>query len=147
MQKLPIFLFTGRVHLETERGYIMTTFYTENHEWIKIKGAAGVVGITAYAADQLGDITFIELPETGYVVQQDGFLCEVESVKAASDIYCPVSGEVLDVNGKLQDSPGLINSDPEDEGWIVSVKLKNPEETKSLLSQQDYEEYIKELGQ
>ncbi len=125
----------------------MTTFYTENHEWIKIKGAAGVVGITAYAADQLGDITFIELPETGYVVQQDGFLCEVESVKAASDIYCPVSGEVLDVNEKLQDSPGLINSDPEDEGWIVSVKLKNPEETKSLLSQQDYEEYIKELGQ
>ncbi len=125
----------------------MEKFYTKNHEWIKIKAGAGVIGISSYAAQQLGDITFIELPQTGYVAGKDDFLCEAESVKAASDIYSPVSGEVIDVNKRLQDSPQLINTSPEDEGWIATVKLKDPEEIKNLLSEKEYKEYIKTLGQ
>lgn len=121
------------------------TFYTKEHEWVKVDGTTGTVGITDYAAHQLGDITFVELPAVGKTVKQFEVLCAIESVKAASDIYAPVSGSVLAVNGKLNDSPEIVNASPEAEAWMARLEIADPSETSRLMTRQQYDEYTKGL--
>jgi len=117
-------------------------YYTQEHEWISVDGDIGTVGITKHAAEQLGDIVFVELPEVGQQVEQGGESGVVESVKAASDIYAPVSGEVVEVNEALSEDPGKVNEDPEGQGWFYKVKLANPDELKELMDAAAYEAFV-----
>lgn len=121
------------------------TYYTKEHEWVRIDGDAVTVGITAYAAQHLGDITFVELPAVGKTVKQFEVLCAIESVKAASDIYAPVSGTVLAVNGELDGRPELVNESPEDAAWMATLKPADLAETSKLMSREQYDEYQKGL--
>jgi len=116
----------------------MTTRYTEDHEYIRVEGATGIVGITNYAQDQLGDIVFVELPAIGKVLKKGDEAAVVESVKAASEIYSPVSGTVTAVNAALADEPGLINTAAESEGWIYKIALDSPAELDALLDDAAY---------
>ncbi len=116
--------------------------YTESHEWVKTEGGHAVVGITDHAQDALGDITFVELPETGTPVTRGGECCVVESVKAASDIYAPLSGTIAEVNTALTDAPELINSSPYDTGWIFKIKDIDESELDSLMDAQAYESFL-----
>src|ERR1700754_4701588 len=100
----------------------MTTYYTSEHEWISVEGDIGTVGITKYAAEKLGDVVFVELPDIGRKVKKEGELAVVESVKAAADIFTPASGEVSEVNAALLDEPAKVNEDPEGAGWFVKLK-------------------------
>jgi len=118
--------------------------YTESHEWCKLDGDVAVVGVTQFAADQLTDITFVELPAVGSSVTAGTPFGEIESVKSAGDLNAPVSGEVVDANEALNDTPGLINSDPFDEGWVFKVAPADPEEMDSLLDPAAYEGLIEE---
>lgn len=118
--------------------------YSSEHEWIRVEGNIGTVGITSYAQEQLGDIVFVELPETGKEVNKMEAVAVVESVKAASDIYTPVSGRITEVNEELNDSPSLINEDPYGKGWIFKIELRDPRELDELLSAEEYEKLIKE---
>jgi glycine cleavage system H protein len=113
--------------------------YTSEHEWIRVEGSRGVVGITFYAQEQLGDVVFVELPKTGTTVEQGKTFGVVESVKTASDLYAPVSGNVVEVNDKLVDRPELVNQDPYGEGWMIAVELSDPSQVNSLLTAQQYE--------
>jgi glycine cleavage system H protein len=122
-----------------------TTFYTKEHEWVKIDGNLGTVGITDYAAHQLGDITFVELPSIGKTVKQFEVLCAIESVKAASDIYAPVTGNVTSVNEALNASPELVNASPEGDAWMARLEVADPTETSKLMSREQYDEYVKGL--
>jgi len=115
--------------------------YTEEHEWIKIDGATGTVGITDYAQSELGDIVFIELPEKGQAFAKGDKFAVIESVKAASDIYLPISGEITEVNSLLEDAPETINNSPFTDGWIVKIKISDMSETDNLLSPADYEKF------
>ena len=118
--------------------------YTEEHEWVKLEDdAAGraQVGITHYAQDQLGDVVYFDLPQVGAKVTHLEKMGEVESVKAVSDLYSPVSGEVIEVNASLVDAPELVNDDPFDRGWLVRVALSNPGELDNLMSADDYDSY------
>ncbi len=117
-------------------------YYTQEHEWISVDGDIGTVGITKHAAEQLGDIVFVELPEVGQQVEQGGESGVVESVKAASDIYAPVSGEVVEVNEALSEDPGKVNEDPEGAAWFYKVKLANPDELKELMDAAAYEAFV-----
>jgi glycine cleavage system H protein len=114
--------------------------YSREHEWVRADGSRATIGITSFAADELGDIVFVELPEVGARLTQFGTFGVVESVKAVSDLYAPVSGEVVEVNEALRDSPELLNSDPFGEGWIARVELADSGEIESLLSAADYAE-------
>jgi glycine cleavage system H protein len=116
--------------------------YTKDHEWIEAKGDLGTIGLTDYAQSKLGDLVFVELPKVGDAVEAGKPLGTVESVKAASDIYAPVSGEVLEVNGSLKDAPEKINSDPHGAGWLIKVRLKNLAELKALMDGPAYEAYL-----
>ena len=116
--------------------------YTSEHEWIRVEGSRGVVGITFYAQEQLGDVVFVELPKTGTTVEQGKTFGVVESVKTASDLYAPVSGNVVEVNDKLVDRPELVNQDPYGEGWMIVVELSDPSQINSLLTAQQYEASI-----
>lgn len=116
----------------------MTIKFTKDHEYISVSGPTGTVGITAYAQEQLGDIVFVELPEVGKKLKQGDEAAVVESVKAASEIYAPVSGTVTEVNQRLSGEPGLINADPEVEGWIFRVSLDNPADLDSLMDATAY---------
>ncbi len=118
------------------------TYYTKEHEWVSVDGDIGTVGITKHAAEQLGDIVFVELPEVGQQVEQGGESGVVESVKAASDVYAPVSGEVTEVNEALSEDPGKVNEDPEGAGWFYKVKLSNPDELKELMDAAAYEAFV-----
>ena len=120
-------------------------FYTKEHEWVKIEGNKGTIGITEYATHTLGDITFVELPSIGTKISQFAHLGTVESVKAASDIFSPVSGKVISSNEKVVQSPEILNSSPYDYGWLVVIEMDNVEETKNLMNAQQYSEYIKNL--
>ncbi len=124
----------------------MGTYFTKEHEWIRINGSAGVVGITAYAADLLGNITYVDLPVTGREVRQSEILCTIESEKAASDIHAPISGKVAEANKNLDNTPEIINQSPEDEGWLLRLEVYAPEELKALLSRTEYDDYVRELG-
>ncbi len=119
--------------------------YTKEHEYIRIEGDRGTVGITDYAQSQLGDVVFVELPEIGKVLAKGAEAAVVESVKAASEIYAPVGGEVVEVNGELQDTPNRVNEDPYGSGWFLKIKLANPAELASLMDEAAYEEFLKTL--
>ena len=116
-----------------------TIKYTEDHEWLKIEGDVATVGITQHAQDALGDVVFVELPEVGKTYAQKDTAGVVESVKAAADVYMPVSGEVVEVNQALADEPSLANSDPMGAGWFFKVKLSNPNEITALLDEAAYQ--------
>ena len=120
--------------------------YTREHEWARVEGHRARVGITHYAQDQLGDVVFVELPQKGSTVRQFASLGVVESVKAASDVYAPVSGEVLERNVKVIESPELVNSAPYEDGWLVKVKLADKGELAKLLSAGDYRAHIGETS-
>ncbi|MGP0061634.1 MAG: glycine cleavage system protein GcvH [Beijerinckiaceae bacterium] len=119
--------------------------YTKEHEYIRVEGDRGTVGISDYAQSQLGDVVFVELPEIGKVLAKGAEAAVVESVKAASEIYAPVAGEVVEVNGELQDAPGRVNEDPYGSGWFLKIKLANPAELASLMDEAAYEEFLKTL--
>ncbi|MGV8936847.1 MAG: glycine cleavage system protein GcvH [Allorhizobium sp.] len=116
--------------------------YTAEHEWLKIDGDIATVGITTYAVEQLGDLVFVELPEVGAELTKDGNAATVESVKAASDVYSPLDGEVTEVNPAIVDDPSLVNAEPEGKGWFFKLKLKNAGDVDALLDEAAYKELI-----
>ncbi len=117
-------------------------FYTKQHEWVQVTGNIATVGISAYAAEQLGDITFVELPEVDDDVTQFEELCGIESVKAASDIYSPISGTITEVNEELESAPETINSSPEEDGWIAKIEINDESELENLMDSDTYKEYV-----
>jgi len=116
--------------------------YTKEHEWIKIDGDTAIIGITDFAQGQLTDVVFVELPEVGKQIEQNGNLCVVESVKSVSDILSPVSGEIVEVNNALENSPALVNNDSFEGGWIVKLKVKNETELDQLMTAEEYDKYL-----
>ncbi|CAA7613416.1 glycine cleavage system protein GcvH [Magnetospirillum sp. UT-4] len=123
----------------------MTTRFTKDHEWIKVEGSAGTVGITDYAQHALGDIVFVEPPEAGRVLKQGDDAAVVESVKAASEVYSPVSGTVTEGNAALADQPALVNESPEDQAWFYKLTLSAPAELDQLMDRAAYDAYVKGL--
>ncbi|SNB47753.1 glycine cleavage system protein GcvH [Geobacter sp. DSM 9736] len=123
----------------------MEMYFTKEHEWVKIKDGVAAVGISEYAAKQLGDVTFVELPQVGKTVKQFGVLAAIESVKAASDIYAPVSGTVTKVNDALDDRPEIVNEAAEDAGWIAWIEMSDQGELESLMTREQYDEYVRGL--
>jgi glycine cleavage system H protein len=119
----------------------MTVYYTEEHEWIRVEGDEATVGITDFAQGQLGDIVFVELPEAGRQVTKGGEAAVVESVKAASDVYAPVDGEIVEPNPALGDDPSLVNSDPEGEGWFFRLRLTHPSQLDGLMDSDAYKAF------
>ena len=119
----------------------MTTYYTSEHEWISVEGDVGTVGITAFAAEKLGDVVFVDLPATGKKVKKEGDMAVVESVKAASDVYAPVSGDILEANAAIVDDPAKVNADAEGEGWFVKLKLSNLGELSGLMDKAAYDKF------
>jgi glycine cleavage system H protein len=124
--------------------YPESYWYTKEHEWVHVEGEIGTVGITFHAQDQLGDIVYVELPKAGARLEQGKTLGSVESVKAVSDIYAPVSGEVIEVNEALAETPETLNQDPHGAGWLVRVRLSAAEELGQLLTAADYQSYLVE---
>ena len=120
--------------------------YSKEHEWIKLDGEEATIGITKHATEMLGDIVFAELPEKGSNVDKDGTAGVVESTKAASDVYTPVSGEVIDTNQMIVDDPSKINEDPEVTAWFFKLKIKDKSEMDSLMSKEEYEKFAKETS-
>ncbi|KAG6753384.1 hypothetical protein POTOM_042412 [Populus tomentosa] len=118
--------------------------YAESHEWVKVDGKTATVGITDHAQDHLGDVVYVELPEVGATVNQGSGFGAVESVKATSDVYSPVSGDVVEVNEELNSSPGLVNSSPYEKGWIMKVEIKDDSELKNLKNSDDYAKFCEE---
>jgi glycine cleavage system H protein len=118
--------------------------YTKEHEWVSVDSAVGTIGITDHAQQELGDIVYVDLPKVGATVAKGSTVGSVESVKAVSDIYSPVSGEVVEVNGMLAETPEKLNEDPHGAAWLVKVKLSSSDELNSLLSAEDYLKYIGE---
>lgn len=116
--------------------------FTAEHEWLKLDGDVATVGITTHAAEQLGDLVFVELPEVGAVLTKDGNAATVESVKAASDVYAPLDGEVTEVNQAIVDDPSLVNSDPQGAAWFFKLKLKNSSDANALLDESAYKDLI-----
>jgi glycine cleavage system H protein len=119
--------------------------FTKDHEWVEVDGDIATIGITAYAAEQLGDVVFVETPEIGKAVKAGDGLAVVESVKAASDIYAPVSGEVTAANTGLSDTPETVNQSPEGDGWFAKLKLANPAEVEALMDRDAYEAFLATL--
>ncbi len=123
----------------------MTTYFTKDHEWIEVDGPIGTVGITDYAQEQLGDITFVELPGEGSTVGKGDSVSVVDSVKAASDVYSPVSGEIREINTALNDEPELVNTKPESDGWLFKVLLSDASELDGLMDEAGYKAYVDSL--
>ena len=123
----------------------MSRYFTEDHEWIEVDGDIGTVGISDYAQGQLGDIVFVEVPDEGRQIAKGDEAAVVESVKAASDVYSPVSGSVLEGNAALADEPALVNSDPEGEGWFFKITLSDPGELEELMDETAYEAFVAKL--
>ncbi len=124
--------------------YPQELLYTKEHEWIRVDEEIGTIGITDHAQKELGDVVFVELPRAGDHVAVNEPLGTVESVKAVSDVFSPVTGEIKDVNAKLQDHPELLNNDPHGEGWMVQVRLADRRETEKLMTADEYETYVRE---
>jgi glycine cleavage system H protein len=120
----------------------MTTKFTKDHEWVRLEGDVAVIGITKHAAEQLGDVVFVELPAVGKKFTARGEMAVVESVKAASDVYAPVSGEVVAVNQAIADDPAKVNADPEGGSWFVKLKLTSLPELDALMSEADYNKLL-----
>jgi glycine cleavage system H protein len=127
--------------------YSEDNLYTKDHEWILVQNNVGTIGITDYAQHELGDVVYVDLPEVGDTFEANEPFGSVESVKAVSEIFCPVSGEILEVNSKLEESPELINQSPHEKAWMIKIRLTNPDEVKELLSAQEYEEYLQEQAE
>jgi glycine cleavage system H protein len=123
----------------------MTTYYTKDHEWVRVDGDVATVGITKYAAEQLGDVVFVEVPPPGKAVAQGAEAAVVESVKAASDVYAPVSGDVVEGNGALSAAPQTVNEDPEGAGWFMKIRVKDTGEFSSLMDAAAYDAFLKTL--
>ena len=124
----------------------MTTRYTKDHEYIRIEGDTGIVGITDYAQSQLGDVVYVELPAVGKSVAKGGEAAVVESVKAASEVYAPVSGEVTAVNSALEGAPGTVNESPVEHGWFFKLKLTNAAELDGLMGEDEYRDYVQSIS-
>lgn len=120
-------------------------YYTKEHEWIKIEDGVGTIGITDYAQEALGDVTFVELPVVGSEVEQFEQFASLESVKAASDIFSPMSGKVIEVNGELDSKPALLNKDCFEKGWMAKIDISAPEEVSNLMTGEEYRSYLKSL--
>ena len=118
--------------------------YSKKHEWVSIDGDVGTVGITKHATEQLGDIVFAEVPDAGKALTSGGEAAVVESVKAASDVYTPVTGEVVEGNAAIVAEPALINQDPEGKGWFFKIKITSPDELATLMSKTDYDKFVEE---
>jgi len=118
--------------------------FSKEHEWLKVEGDVATIGITKHATEMLGDIVFVELPDIGTSVEKDGNAGVVESTKAASDVYTPISGEVVEKNQSIVDDPAKINSDPENEAWFFKLKIKDKSEIDSLMNKEEYEKFAKE---
>ena len=124
----------------------MTTRYTKDHEYIRIEGDTAVIGISDYAQAQLGDVVYVELPSVGKVLNKGAEAAVVESVKAASEIYAPVSGEVVAVNGELESTPGTVNEDPAGRGWFLKLKVADAGELDALMTEEQYQEFVKSIS-
>ena len=120
----------------------MPRYYTDEHEWIEVEGDVATVGITDYAQGQLGDIVFVELPEVGAMIEQGKDAAVVESVKAASDVYAPITGEIIEVNPALEEDPALVNSAPEDGGWFFKMTIADPGELDKLMDEDGYKAFV-----
>ncbi|PZU60217.1 MAG: glycine cleavage system protein GcvH [Sphingobium sp.] len=120
----------------------MSRYFTDEHEWIDVAGDIATVGITDYAQEQLGDIVFVELPEEGAKFEKGDDAAVVESVKAASDVYAPISGEVVEANGALEDEPALVNSDPEEDGWFFKLRIADASELEGLMNEAAYKKFV-----
>jgi glycine cleavage system H protein len=120
-------------------------YYTGDHEWLRVEGEEAVVGITDFAQKQLGDIIYVDLPPTGKLLETHQALGSVESVKSVSDVYAPVSGEIIGINSELSQTPDLVNKDPHGQGWMVRLKLKDKSELSRLMKASDYEKYLEGL--
>lgn len=123
----------------------MSRYFTEDHEWVDVDGDIGTVGISEYAQSQLGDIVFVDVPEEGKALAKGDEAAVVESVKAASDVYSPVSGTVLEGNSALADTPGLVNEEPEGDGWFFKLTLSDTSELESLMDEAKYEAFVAKL--
>jgi glycine cleavage system H protein len=119
--------------------------YTKEHEWVRVEGDIAICGITAYAAEQLGDIVYVELPNEGRAVKKDGEMAVVESAKAASDVFAPITGTVVAVNPALGEKPELVNAGPEGEGWMVKLRIGNASELDGLMDEAAYKEFLGSL--
>ena len=124
----------------------MATYYTEDHEWITVENGTGTIGITKHAQEQLGDVVFVELPETGQAVEKGEEAGTVESVKAASEIYAPVSGEIAAINEDLADDPSKVNEDPTGAGWLYKITLSDSGELANLMDAEAYAKHVEENG-
>ena len=118
--------------------------YSKQHEWVTTEGDVATVGITTHAAEMLGDVVFVELPEKGKNVEKEGQAGVVESTKAASDVYTPITGEITDTNQSIADDPGAVNKDPEGAAWFFKIKIKNKTELDQLMNKADYDKFAKE---
>jgi len=123
----------------------MPRYFTDEHEWIDVEGDSATVGITDYAQEQLGDIVFVELPDVGTMLDKGGDAAVVESVKAASDVYAPISGEVTEGNDALEDEPALVNSSPEEEGWFFRMTIGDTSELEGLMDDKGYKAFVDNL--
>lgn len=123
----------------------MTTYYSKDHEWIAVSGDIATIGITAYAQEQLGDVVYVELPDVGKTVSQGDEAAVVESVKAASEVYAPIDGEIVEANGILADEPAKVNEDPEGAAWFVKMKVGNPDQLTELMDEAGYKAYVDTL--
>lgn len=123
----------------------MSRYFTDEHEWIDVEGEIATVGITDYAQEQLGDIVFVELPVEGATFDKGDDAAVVESVKAASDVYAPISGEVVEANGALEDEPALVNSDAEEDGWFFKLRITDATELEGLMTESAYKKFVASL--
>ena len=117
--------------------------FSKQHEWISIEGEVATVGITKHASEMLGDVVFVELPDQGKSIEKDGQAGVVESTKAASDIYSPIAGEIVDTNKSIVDDPAVVNKDPEGNAWFFKIKIKNKSDLDELMNKADYEKFVK----
>lgn len=124
----------------------MTTYYTKDHEWIRVEGSTGMVGVSEHAQEQLGDVVYVELPEVGRTVEAGEQVAIVESVKAASEVYSPVSGRIVAVNRALADNPALVNEDAEGSAWFFQIELADPGELANLMNAEAYRQYLATLS-
>ncbi|SNY92045.1 glycine cleavage system H protein [Cohaesibacter sp. ES.047] len=123
----------------------MSTYYSEEHEWISVEGDVATIGITNYAQSQLGDIVFVELPDVGTTLEKSDEAAVVESVKAASEVYAPLDGEVVETNGSLEEDPAMVNSDPEGDAWFIKLKLSNKKQLDDLMNEDEYKALVADL--
>lgn len=126
--------------------YPEENLYTKDHEWVNVQGDVATVGITEYAQRELGDVVYVDLPEVGDTFEASEPFGSVESVKAVSEVFCPLAGEVIEVNGKLEQTPELVNQSPHQNAWMIRLRVGKPDELDELLSAEEYEEYLQELA-